>query len=46
MKELLEQFVESVKGTFLEEDRNSNFPSENTILRNENSQDFDVKPET
>lgn len=26
-----QQFVDSVQGTFLEQDRDSNFPSENTI---------------
>ncbi len=29
--ELFDKFVSSIRGTFLEEDRNSNFPSENTV---------------
>jgi len=31
MADLIMAFSESVKGTFLEEDRNSNFPSENCV---------------
>ena len=30
-QELFDKFVSLTRGTFLEEDRNSNFPSENTV---------------